>query len=278
MQEIKSIYNKLLKEYGRQGWWPLTPEYSFKTKHHVGKPKNSKHRFEIILGAILTQNTSWKNVEKAISQLNREKLVNINKISKTNHEKLANLIKSAGYYNQKAERLKIIADYIVKNYDGDIDGFFNKTFFNDDGSVKLKKIKESKFSKMNKSDELKTSDTILEHKNNRVYKNKGIGELRKELLEINGIGPETADSIILYAAEKPSFVVDAYTRRIFSRLGLIDENAAYDEIQEFFMKTLPKNTELFKEYHALIVEHAKRHCKNKPICNNCPVIEFCKYR
>jgi len=232
MQErLKTIYRELLKTYGKQGWWPLTPPGALETRNHSGKPINEKHRFEIIVGAILTQNTSWKNVEKAIFELNKEKLIDIKKISKVSRPKLAKLIRSSGYYNQKAERLKVFARHILKYYNGSIASFFNKS----------------------------------------------LSDLRKELLKIKGIGPETADSILLYAAEKPSFVVDAYTKRVFSRLNLLNESS-YDEIQRFFMQNLPKDVGLFKEYHALIVEHAKQHCRKRPVCEGCILRAKCKFQ
>ena len=215
-----NIYKQLLKAYGKQGWWPLSKN-QLQTKHHQGNPKNLKDQFEIIVGAILTQNTSWTNVEKAIYNLNKSNLLNLNKIIKAKKSKIAKLIRPAGYYNQKAERLKIIAEKIKNN-----------------------------------------SNLLKE---------------REELLKTKGIGPETADSIILYAAEKPSFVIDAYTRRIFSRLGLIKKDLKYDEIKEFFEKKLKKDVQTYKEYHALIVQHAKQHCKTKPECNNCILKQNCSF-
>ncbi|MBW2966574.1 endonuclease III domain-containing protein, partial [Candidatus Woesearchaeota archaeon] len=145
MNQIKKIYSILFKEFGQQGWWPTTLKNELHPKHHDIAPKNDKERFEIIIGAILTQNTSWKNVEKAIFNLNKEKLIDIKKIKNINQKKLASLIRPSGYYNQKAERLKIIADFFLKN----------KT------------------------------------------------PTRQELLAVKGIGPETADSILLYAFQKP---------------------------------------------------------------------------
>jgi len=218
MNKIKRIYSILYKRFGPQGWWPLTLEGQLHPKHHGKAPKNDKQRFEIIIGAILTQNTNWKNVEKAICNLNKEKLININKIKKINKKRLASLIRPSGYYNQKAERLKIIADFISQN------------------------------------------------KNPK----------REQLLEIKGIGPETADSILLYALQKPFFVVDAYTKRIFSRLGLCNGKCSYGELQKLFHKNLQKKIKLFNEYHALLVELGKNHCKTKPICKNCPINKLCK--
>ena len=215
MNKIQLIGNKLYKSFGKQGWWPLTIE-GYESKHHSGGPKTDKHRFEIIIGAILTQNTNWKNVEKALYNLSKNNLININKIKRIKKERLAQLIKSAGYYNQKAERLKLIADFLFQNK--------NPT--------------------------------------------------REQLLDVKGIGPETADSILLYAYNKPFFVIDAYTKRIFERLDYKAKN--YDGWQRLFMDNLRKDTELFKEYHALLVELGKNNCKKKAICKECPVKEFCK--
>ncbi|MBI2135835.1 hypothetical protein HYU06_02070 [Candidatus Woesearchaeota archaeon] len=250
---LEQAYTKFHEAYGPQGWWPVAEENSFVPTYHKADysyPQTEKQEFEIILGAILTQNTSWKNVEKAIIALHKNNLVDINKIAKVDQKKLALLIKSAGYFNQKAERLKIIAGYIKDKYAGKANKLFDK----------------------------QNSDT-------------GIAELRDELLAIKGIGPETADSIILYAAKKPVFVVDAYTKRIFARIGLLDENnnitnnnntnnqnqLKYDEIQKLFHDNLTHDRKLFNEYHALIVEHAKQHCKVKPICKQCPLLDVCEY-
>ncbi len=203
------IYKKLNNRYGNLNWWPT-----------ISKNK----QFEVIIGAILTQNTSWKNVEKAISNLHRENLIDAKKIAKIPQKRLARLIKPAGYYNQKAEKLKIFANYLLKNPN---------------------------------------------------FLKKEIHQLRKELLSIKGIGPETADSIILYALNRPIFVIDAYTRRIFSRLGICKEDATYEEIQQMFHKNLKKNTKLFNNYHAVLVEHAKNNCRKKPKCDDCILSGIC---
>jgi endonuclease-3 related protein len=217
MGKIRAIYQKLYSSFGPQGWWPTTLENELHPKHHGKAPKNDKERFEIIIGAILTQNTNWKNVEKAILNLNKNQLLNINKIKKINKNKLAALIRPSGYFNQKAERLKLIADFYSKNK--------NPT--------------------------------------------------REELLAVKGIGPETADSILLYALGKTSFVVDAYTKRIFGRLGFKEKT--YDEFQDMFHKNLPKKQKLFNEYHALLVELGKNHCKTKPVCKDCPLKKLCSH-
>ncbi|MFC1722631.1 endonuclease III domain-containing protein [Nanoarchaeota archaeon] len=218
---IKKIYNILYKAYGPQGWWPLTPRGGVESLHHQGCPQTDRDRFEICCGAILTQNTNWKNVEKALKGLSERKLVDPARLRRVKKDKIAGLIRSAGYFNQKAERLLLIG----------------------------KKFEEMKdFS-------------------------------RDELLGLKGVGPETADSMLLYAFEKESFVVDAYTKRIFSRLGLCGPDAGYDEIQKMFVDGLrnKKNKlEVYKEYHALIVEHAKRYCKTKPECDGCGLI--CRFR
>jgi endonuclease-3 related protein len=216
-RRIHEIYSILYEKFGKQKWWPTTLEGELHPSYH-GKNINSKQRFEIIVGAILTQNTSWKNVEKAIINLNKQKLIDINKIKKINKNKLAKLIKPSGYYNQKAGKLKAAAEFFSKN----------KT------------------------------------------------PTRDELLEVKGIGPETADSILLYAYSKPIFVIDAYTKRIFSRIGICKSKCDYSELQGIFHKSLPKKAKLYNEYHALIVELAKQNCRKKPECKTCPIKSICK--
>jgi len=215
---LLKIYKKLYKKFGPQGWWPTTLDNELHPQHHGIAPRNEKERFEIIIGAILTQNTNWKNVEKAMFNLNKEKLIDINKIKKISVKKLGSLIRPSGYYNQKAERLKLAVEFFFGN------------------------------------------------------KNPS----REELLGLKGIGPETADSILLYAFNKPVFVVDAYTKRIFSRLGFCDGKCSYTELQELFHKNLPKKVKLFNEYHALLVELGKNYCTKKPKCKNCLLNKLCK--
>lgn len=235
MTNLTQIYNILISKYGYQGWWPVTPTGcrgpEKKPLYGIGL-KNDKQKFEIIVGAILTQNTAWKNVEKAIINLNKNNLIDIDKIIKIDEKELANLIRPSGYYNQKSKKLKAFARHLKQNY-----------------NTSLKKL----FQKPTPS-------------------------LRKELLIIHGIGPETADSIILYAAEKPVFVIDAYTKRIFSRIGLCKEDISYDELQKLFMDSLQHDTQLFNEYHALIVVHGKNVCKKKPLCRGCCLGKVCGFR
>ena len=206
-ERIKGFYDVLYKRYGPQGWWPADTE------------------LECILGAILTQNTSWKNVEKALGNLKKEGLISVEKLAWIPIEVLSELIRPSGYFNQKATKIKNFIKFIMENYDGD-------------------------FQKMLKED---------------------TRALREKLLSIRGIGPETADSILLYAARKPAFAVDAYTYRILSRHGLIPEGTTYEEIREVFMDSLPKDVELFNEYHALLVRLGKEQCKKSPICEGCPL-------
>ena len=226
-KKLISIYKNLLKDYSYQGWWPIKNKYHPKD---YSLPKTENEIFEIMVGAILTQNTLWKNVEKAIYNLYSKKIMSVAGILKTSQKALAKLIKPAGYYNQKAERIILLAKYLQKNYN-------------------------SKPSKMFR---------------------KNIQKLRKELLGLKGIGNETADSIILYGAKKPVFVVDAYTKRIFSRMGFFKENETYENIQKFFMQNLKSDYKLYNEYHALIVELAKRSCTKKKICEKCIVKKFCR--
>ncbi len=212
--DLNTIYRILLKTYGQQYWWPTTLENNLHPTYH-GIILNDAMRFEIIVGTILTQNTSWKNVEKAIIALNKEKILSIDGILNAPQNKLAKMIKSAGYFNQKAERLKIIAQFFKKN-----------TF------------------------------SILQKKNT--------DELRTILLSLKGIGPETADSILLYAFERPIFVIDAYTKRMCAYLKICKEDFSYDELQNLFMKQLKPDARQFNEYHALIVRHAKDCYSKKP--------------
>lgn len=203
---IIKIYDALYDRYGPQGWWPVIKQIKkgefrcFYHKNDFSFPKNKDELFEICVGAILTQNTSWKNVEKALINLKNAKMLNCDSIIKANNESIGELIKPSGYYNQKSERLKIFAEW---------------------------------FSSLKKD------------------------PTREELLALKGIGEETADSILLYGFSIPSFVVDAYTKRILSNLSLINENSSYCEIQRLFESTLPKDFRLYQEYHALLVEHAK---------------------
>jgi len=207
---LKKIYDKLFQAFGPMGWWPgETP-------------------FEVIIGAILTQNTSWENVEKAINRLKAKKMLNPADFSRMRDEKLAELIKPSGYYNIKAKRIKNFMDFLQKEYGTDLRRMLQE-------------------------------ETMV---------------LREKLLSIKGIGPETADSILLYAAKKPVFVVDTYTRRIFSRHGWVSSTDNYQEIKDFFMRNLKPDVKLYNEYHALLVYLGKNFCKKRPQCGECPLKNF----
>lgn len=217
---IRKIYNCLFTSYGPQGWWPLTElnETSGKNPTKTGSvqgyhpadytyPQSRGQQFEIICGALLTQNTSWIQVEKALLNLKQINALSPEAILSLSPEALKEAIRPAGYYNQKAMRLKNLAGW---------------------------------FSELGK----------------RV-------PAREELLSLKGVGPETADSILLYAFKQPSFVVDAYTKRVITNLGLIDEKASYNEIKALFEENLPEDLAVYQEYHALLVEHAKRYYQKK---------------
>lgn len=209
---LEEYYGTMFDAFGPQHWWP------------------GRTRFEMIVGAILTQNTAWTNVEKAIARLRKERLLTPERLHAIEAGELAAHIKSAGYFNIKAKRLKSFTTHLFSN-GGSLDKFLGKD----------------------------------------------AGALRAELLGINGIGPETADSIVLYAGGKPEFVVDAYTKRIFSRHGLVHENAGYEEVKSLFMDNLGHDPALFNEYHALIVKTGKDYCKaQKPLCGECPLKGYLK--
>jgi len=208
---LKDYYKSLYSSFGPQGWWP------------------GRTRFEVIIGAILTQNTAWGNVEKAIRNLKREKFLTPEKMRGLPHAELAALLRPAGYFNIKAGRVGNFLDHLFENYGGRLG----------------------------------------------VFLRKDQAGLRKELLGINGIGPETADSILLYAANYPEFVVDAYTRRIFSRHGISREDMGYEELKSIFMDNLPADADFFNEYHALIVRTGKEYCRNRaPRCSECPLYGY----
>ncbi len=214
--DLKELFQELYENYHEQHWWPA----------------NSK--FEVCIGAILTQNTAWKNVELAIKNLKKAKLLSAEKIHQEDESKIAELIKSSGYYNQKAKSLKLFCKHLAENYSFDLEKMFDKP----------------------------------------------ISELRKELLSLHGIGKETADSIILYAANKPIFVIDAYTKRIMGRITCNIEDKKYDnydDLQNYFHENLKPNARIYNEMHALLVEHAKLYCKKEPSCGKCFLKTKCAF-
>ncbi len=205
---LQQIFDLLHSHYGPLDWWP------------------GDSPFEIMVGAILTQNTNWRNVEKAIDNLQAADLLSLEKMNQQPSESLAEIIRPAGYFTVKAARLLNLCRMLKERWHCDLENF----------------LQQSK-------------DT-----------------LREELLMVKGIGPETADSIILYAAEQPVFVVDTYTHRILSRHDIIPEEYDYSEIQETFTDNLEESVSLFNEYHALLVQVGKDFCKkSKPDCESCPL-------
>jgi endonuclease-3 related protein len=208
---LHDYYDALLGAHGGQNWWP------------------ARSRFEVIVGAILTQNTSWTNVERAIVALRRESLLSVRALEEIPEDTLAELIRSSGYFRQKARKLKAFVHFLRINYQGSLSRMF------------------------------------------RVP----TAALREQLLSVHGIGPETADSILLYAGDHPVFVVDAYTRRLLQRHGRAHERDTYEEIRALFQRSLPADAGLFNEYHALIVHTGKHFCRTKdPRCSECPLQPF----
>lgn len=209
MLRLTEIYDRLHAAYGPQKWWPgETP-------------------FEVLVGAVLVQNTAWKNVERAIANLREEGLMTPRKLYVFPPEALAELIRPAGYFRLKTQRLRNLLKLLVERYDGSLETFFDQD----------------------------------------------VESLRRELLTVKGVGPETADSIILYAAGKPSFVVDTYTHRVMSRHGWIEPEADYHQIKDHFESQLPIDVPLYNEFHALLVR-VGHHCSKTPKCEGCPLAEL----
>lgn len=239
---VRNYYQQLMAAWGPQDWWPA----------HT--------RFEVIVGAFLTQNTAWTNVERALRRLRAEGVLNLDGIRRTPMPKLAQMIRSSGYFRQKAQRLKNFVSYLDARYRGSLERMFAQP----------------------------------------------TDKLREELLALNGVGPETADSILLYAGGHPVFVVDAYTRRVFERHGLITTKARYEDIRRLVERALPQAlppdwdqppasplagrrrhkfairratpaARAFDEFHALLVQTAKHHClKAQAQCSGCPLERFLK--
>jgi endonuclease-3 related protein len=211
-QRLLDLYQRMEAHYGATHWWPGdTP-------------------FEIAIGAILTQNTAWTNVERAIANLKREKLLSPLKILEADDAVLHEVLRPSGYFRIKALRVRSFCRHLVGRYGGSMANMAKRPH----------------------------------------------AELRPELLDIPGIGPETADDILLYACEKPVFVVDAYTRRILSRHGLVDSTIGYEALRAVFERHLPNDVHLFKEYHGLIVWTGKDFCRRRPNCEGCPLAPLLK--
>ncbi len=207
MNNLIDVYQRLLDHFGPQHWWP------------------GESPFEVIVGAVLTQNTSWKNVELALAALRRANALRADRIDQLTDQALAELIRPAGYYRVKARRLKNLVHYLMTEYAGSVEALF---------AVEWQ-------------------------------------VLRRQLLQVNGIGPETADAILLYAGHKPVFVVDVYTARWLKRHAWIDPEADYHQIQSLFVDTLPMDVPMFNDFHALIVRLGKTYCRKQPQCEGCPL-------
>jgi endonuclease-3 related protein len=206
-QRLFEMFELLLGHFGPQNWWPAETE------------------LEMMVGAVLTQNTNWKNVEKAIDNLKKRGVLSVKALGALPAVDLAEAIRPAGYFNIKAKRLKNLIQFIIEQYEADL-----FLFLKDDTE-----------------------------------------RLREGLLSVKGVGPETADSILLYAARRPIFVIDAYTHRILVRHAMTGEEAGYYELQDLFMEHLPLDVGLFNEFHALIVKTGKNYCRRRPLCEECPL-------
>lgn len=211
LARLNEVSDKLCAAYGPQYWWP------------------AENRFEIIVGAVLTQNTVWINVERAIDNLKQAGVLKLDAMLALEQQELAERLRPAGYFNLKARRLTNLLSAVREL--GGVDG-------------------------------LARIPTL---------------ELRSRLLAVNGVGPETADDILLYAYHRPVFVVDAYTRRIFSRVGLALGDEAYDTLRLTVESAMPENTSWYQEFHALIVVHGKERCRPRPGCHDCPLAGVCDF-
>ncbi|MFH1628766.1 MAG: endonuclease III domain-containing protein [Pseudomonadota bacterium] len=207
---LMEMFHLMLNLFGPQNWWPAETD------------------FEIIVGAVLTQNTNWKNVERAVANLKKKNVLTLQGLRSISLMDLAAEIRPAGYFNLKARRLRNLIDLIAEEYRSDLSLFFEN----------------------------------------------GTETLRETLLSVKGIGPETADSILLYAGRRPVFVVDTYTFRILKRHGMVEEQVSYYDLQNLFMDNLPDDPALFNEFHALIVRTGKDYCRKKPLCHLCPLEEW----
>ncbi|MFH0878668.1 MAG: endonuclease III domain-containing protein [Lentisphaerota bacterium] len=211
---LMDIYQAMFDAWGPQHWWP------------------GETQVEIIVGAVLTQNTAWTNVEKAIDRLKKARVLSLSRLHDLPLQEVAELIRPAGYYNIKARRIRSFTTMVTERFGGRLE-------------------------------KLLALNTV---------------RLREVLLSVNGIGPETADSILLYVARRPVFVVDAYTRRFMERHDWLSPKAAYDDVAALCMRNIPLDVKLFNEYHALIVHLGKYFCKKNPRCGECPLRKWLKQR
>lgn len=206
----QKVFEKLLDSFGPQDWWPADSP------------------LEVMVGAVLVQNTNWKNVERAIENLKVADLLEAKRLFAMEVAELQELIRPAGYYRLKEKRLRSLMEFFLEQYEGSI--------------TRMLAV--------------------------------GTDELREQLLGVHGVGPETADAILLYALEKPVLVVDAYTSRVFARHGWVEQGADYHQLQAHLMSELPEEVALYNELHALLVEVGKRYCRKTPLCEECPLVEM----
>ena len=207
----RSVFTDLFRRYGPQFWWP------------------ANSAFEVMIGAVLTQNTAWRNVEKALANLKAHKTLNLRALNALRDDTLATCLRPAGTYNVKLKRVRALCEWLVSQ-----------------GGI------------------------------SRLHR-RSTSELRSELLNINGVGPETADAILLYALQRPVFVIDAYTRRLAQRLGWASGKEPYDHLRSEFEYALSPDPQIFNEYHALIVVHGKQHCRSSPLCVGCCLAQNCDH-
>lgn len=229
---LRQLYDCLLGQYGPQGWWPTTPLNGDEPRYYPEGRDGAlrpEEQWEIAVGAVLTQNTAWRNAEQALIRLAAGGVRHPAALLALKCADVAELVRPSGYYNQKTRRLRGLAGHIAATHGGCVERWLGRP-----------------------------PDL-----------------LRSELLELKGIGPETADCILLYAAGYPYFVIDAFTRRICSRLGLIDEVIKYAELQDLFTRSLPRDTAVYNEYHALLVRHAVESCRVRPRCAGCCLRPSC---
>jgi endonuclease-3 related protein len=206
---LRGLYDALRAVYGEQPWWP------------------AESAFEVAVGAVLTQNAAWSNVEKAIDRMRAAGLLSLPALLDTEHDTLAEVIRPSGYYNIKAKRLRNLCVFLAE--EGGLD----------------------------------------------VFARRELPDQRESLLGVNGVGPETADDILLYAMQQPVFVIDTYTRRLLQRYGLARGDEAYDALRAKFEQALDTDVYLFQQYHALIVMHAKVACRKVPQCQRCALAADC---
>lgn len=213
-QRIRWIYQRLWRRWGPQGWWP------------------AQHQFEMMVGAILTQHASWRNVERAVARLREAEALSVKPLRRMPRRRLERLVRPVGFFRVKARRLHAFVEWLQEAWDGSVRRLLRQP---------------------------------VEH-------------ARSLLLSVPGIGPETADAMLLYAGRRPVFVVDAYTRRICVRHGLVPERASYHEVQQLFHAALPRNTRVYNEYHALLVRLGKTYCRTRPQCDRCPLYPLPRVR